>query len=1047
MKDAYLDELASRFDLPREVIEALASEFTRESTTGGDELQPDLVGEVQEALDELGAADSAATVQAQRPWQQKSGLEHDSDEAVSDASLHSDDGDVDSAENILEADAWDDIPSGDDSPTIELTPDMIEEIDNSQHISAVIRRHDSVQRIAEEIANSSPPPPLPRAPGRAPLTENDESDRLPDIPSSEDAEESLGSARSELFEGPHVLRSKTFTPMVVTAEGKLFEDLGLLGMGGLGEVRKVRDISLGRSVAMKLLHEEYQHNEAVVARFIEEAQVTAQLQHPGIAPIHELGRTRDGRLYFTMKEIRGRTLRDAIEEVHEVSSRVWRVAESGWSFRRLMETYLKICEAIAYTHKKGVIHRDLKPDNVMLGDLGEVLVVDWGLAKVMGREEREEDHDFLEQVESVRSRTNIHDTRTGAISGTPAYMAPEQANGWNEHIDHRCDIYALGCILYEILSGRSPYDGDSPAEILQRVLNGPPVPLELTQLLANKSPVEQYTDTNITNVWATSKLPKELVEVCEGAMARSLLERIDNVDEIIEAISTWREGDHNRIIAKELIDKAKGALEEEDELRERAKELKSQARSKLEGLKPWDSEAHKTSAWELEDMANELELKTALKGLEAEQLLNGALLYAQNNEEAHIVLVDRYKKEHQRAERNRDREAELRAEAQMITHLYALPDDHVSKRANLAYLKGDGRLTLLTDPDGVEVMAQRYERKHRRLVLDKPSLLGTTPLDGAAIPMGSYLLTLSAPGYASVQCPIFIGRQDRWESKPPGEDRPHILRLPRAEHLDDGDIFVPAGWFWAGDDRERSHAIPKQRVWLDSFIIKQFPVTNREFIQFLDDTALLGRESKALEYVPRSRGSLTRGEPTFELTDDGFVPLVEGGLDAWEMDWPVTMITWEAANAYAQWYSMRTGVVWRLPGELEWEKAARGTDGRVYPWGDFFDPAWCCTEESHIEQAYPQVVNSYPTDVSPYGVRGLAGNALDMCLDHWRPEGPPIKDGRHTIQHSTRTESVVRVAKGSSWNRGAHLARAYHRFLVTPNLRADFLGFRLARSL
>ena len=1033
MKDSRLDELAARFNVPRELLEALTAELTPEQIAANATEHRENQGEDFE----LGDADSAATLQADHPPRVISEQPHPEE-----------------APGLLDEegkDSWQALPAGDDAPTIELTPEMIEEIDNSSHISAMIQRHDSVQRIAAEIAESSPPPaPKPHTLKGSPHVHEsegveDSGDVLPEIP-SDGEESSLGNTRSELFAGPHVLRSEQATPMIMTSEGKLFEDLGLLGMGGLGEVRKVRDISLGRSVAMKLLHEEYHHNEAIVARFIEEAQVTAQLQHPGIAPVHEIGRTRDGRLYFTMKEIRGRTLRDAIEEVHEVSSRVWRVAPSGWSFRRLMETYLKICEAIAYTHKKGVVHRDLKPDNIMLGDLGEVLVVDWGLVKVAGREKQDSDA-FLEQVESVRSRSNLHDTHTGAISGTPAYMAPEQANGWNEHIDHRCDIYALGCILYEILSGRPPYEGDSPAEILQRVLNGPPVPLELTQLLAKRSPVEQYTDTNITNVWATSKLPSELVDVCERAMERSLLARIDNVDEIIEVISTWREGDHNRIIAKELIDKAKEALDEEDELRERARELKAQARTKLEGLKPWDTEERKTSAWELEDLANELELKTALKGLEAEQLLNGALLYAQNNEEAHIVLVDRYKKQHQRAERSRDREAELRAEAQMITHLYALPDDHPSKRANLSYLKGDGRLTLLTEPSGVEVMAQRYEQKHRKLVLENPSILGTTPLAEAAIPMGSYLLTLTAPGYATVRCPVFIGRQDRWESRPPGAEKTNLLRLPRAEHLEENDVFVPAGWFWAGDDRERSHAIPKQRIWLDSFVIKRFPVTNREFITFLDDMALLGRESQALEYVPRARGSLSRGEATFELTDDGFVPLVEGGLDAWEMDWPVTMITWEAANAYAQWYSMRTGVVWRLPGELEWEKAARGTDGRVYPWGDFFDPAWCCTEESHIEQAHPQVVNSYPTDVSPYGVRGLAGNALDMCLDHWRPEGPPIDDGHYKVNFTTSNESVVRVAKGSSWNRGAHLARAYHRFLVTPNLRADFLSFRLARSL
>ena len=288
MKDSRLDELAARFNVPREVLDALTAELTPEKIAANIEEQ-----ENQGEEFELGSADSAATVQAKRPWEEKS--------SPPDAPTRAEEEQTDSDDE----DAWEALPSGDDAPTIELTPEMIEEIDHSQHISAVMRRHDSVQRIAAEIAAQSPPP-LPPKPLLTPAEEDGEA-ILPEIPQDGGDESSLGNTRSELFEGPHVLRSEQATPMIMTSEGKLFEDLGLLGMGGLGEVRKVRDISLGRSVAMKLLHEEYHHNEAIVARFIEEAQVTAQLQHPGIAPVHEIGRTRDGRLYFTMKEIRGRT--------------------------------------------------------------------------------------------------------------------------------------------------------------------------------------------------------------------------------------------------------------------------------------------------------------------------------------------------------------------------------------------------------------------------------------------------------------------------------------------------------------------------------------------------------------------------------------------------------------------------------------------------------------------------------------------------------------------------------------------------------------------
>ena len=158
-----------------------------------------------------------------------------------------------------------------------------------------------------------------------------------------------------------------------------FEDLGLIASGGMGEVRRVRD--LDRVMAMKVIRESLMKRPGAPARFVDEARATARLQHPGIVPVHQIGRLPDGRLFFTMQEIRGRTLEDAIVEVHQASAgqRRWMPADSGWTFRRLIATFRKVCDAVAYAHSMGVIHRDLKPNNVMVGSFGEALVVDWGL--------------------------------------------------------------------------------------------------------------------------------------------------------------------------------------------------------------------------------------------------------------------------------------------------------------------------------------------------------------------------------------------------------------------------------------------------------------------------------------------------------------------------------------------------------------------------------------------------------------------------------------------------------------------------------------------
>ncbi len=170
-----------------------------------------------------------------------------------------------------------------------------------------------------------------------------------------------------------------------TSTGR-YDDLGLLGTGGMGEVRQVLDKDLGRTMAMKILRADLMERPKVVARFIEEAQCSAQLQHPGLVPIHEVGKLPDGRLYFTMAEIRGRTFREVIAEVHAASpGDRWEASAAGWTFRGLMDAFSRVCEAVAYAHSRGVVHRDLKPANIMVGDHGAVRVVDWGLAKVMGR--------------------------------------------------------------------------------------------------------------------------------------------------------------------------------------------------------------------------------------------------------------------------------------------------------------------------------------------------------------------------------------------------------------------------------------------------------------------------------------------------------------------------------------------------------------------------------------------------------------------------------------------------------------------------------------
>jgi Tfp pilus assembly protein PilF len=240
--------------------------------------------------------------------------------------------------------------------------------------------------------------------------------------------------------------------------------LECLGVGGMGEVYRVGDSALERDLAIKVLKAELAGDADAERRFLREARVTGSLQHPGVVPVHGLGRLADGRPCYTMKLVRGRTLADLLRDGPNTPERL-----AG-----LLVVFEKVCQAVAYAHSKGVIHRDLKPSNVMVGEFGEVQVMDWGLAKVLSHDEpapaAEEPTEQIETVARAAEAAGL--SRAGAALGTPNYMPPEQAAGDWDIVDERADVFALGAILCEVLTGRPPYHGGDRNEVLRRARRG-----------------------------------------------------------------------------------------------------------------------------------------------------------------------------------------------------------------------------------------------------------------------------------------------------------------------------------------------------------------------------------------------------------------------------------------------------------------------------------------------------------------------------------------------------------------------------------------------
>jgi WD40 repeat protein/tRNA A-37 threonylcarbamoyl transferase component Bud32 len=258
--------------------------------------------------------------------------------------------------------------------------------------------------------------------------------------------------------------TRHYTPEGVD-ESMRYQVLRPYAKGGLGEVHVALDRELHREVALKQIRQPYAGDPANCMRFMQEAEITGGLEHPGIVPVYGLGVHADGRPYYAMRLVQGETLRHAIAKL--------RAGEGGLTLRMLLTRFVAVCNAVAYAHSRGVLHRDVKPSNVMLGKYGETLVLDWGLAKAVGHELAQSASAGFDEVTLLpRSGDSSLETKMGSAVGTPAFMSPEQAAGRLEKLGPHSDVYGLGATLYTILAGRAPVEGCDSATTLKRVQQG-----------------------------------------------------------------------------------------------------------------------------------------------------------------------------------------------------------------------------------------------------------------------------------------------------------------------------------------------------------------------------------------------------------------------------------------------------------------------------------------------------------------------------------------------------------------------------------------------
>jgi serine/threonine-protein kinase len=308
-------------------------------------------------------------------------------------------------------------------------------------------------------------------------------------------------------------RTGTYQVGSATSDGQRFLVLRPHARGGLGAVFVALDSELNREVALKQILDGHADDPNSRQRFVMEAEITGGLEHPGIVPVYGLGTYKDGRPYYAMRFIRGDSLKEAIERFHAEARASRDAGRRSLGLRKLLRRFLDVCNAIEYAHSRGVLHRDIKPGNVIVGKHGETLVVDWGLAKPLGWADPRADERALVPSSSSGSA----ETLPGSALGTPGYMSPEQAGGDLDRLGPRSDVYSLGATLYCVLTGKAPFEGDDVGEVLRKVQKGEfPRPRQVA-----------------------AKVDRAIEAVCLKAMATSPEDRYPSCRALAEDVERW----------------------------------------------------------------------------------------------------------------------------------------------------------------------------------------------------------------------------------------------------------------------------------------------------------------------------------------------------------------------------------------------------------------------------------------------------------------------------------------------------------------------------
>ncbi len=446
--------------------------------------------------------------------------------------------------------------------------------------------------------------------------------------------------------------------------------------------------------------------------------------------------------------------------------------------------------------------------------------------------------------------------------------------------------------------------------------------------------------------------------------------------------------------------------------------------------------------WALEEQRSECLQKAVELDARQRRYLQKALVVEENSVEALEALVKDCIIRHQQAACNREIGLAASIHAEALEYMHELPDTSTGYHQGFDYFEREHDFQLNLSKKSI-VTISRFEHEHKRQQPKPIACLNTDHVD-ITLPNGSYQLSIEAKDHPEFLYPFLLEHGRNWQANK-DDKSDYRLSVPSSADVGPEDIYVPEGWCYIGGDLEAPNSLAQQRVWVDGFIIRETPITHGQYLAFINQVLASEGEEEANLWLPREQSTSENelGAPIYVKKEKYF----EHASGHQYNEYPVVHITWYQALAYTQWLSEKTGCQWRLPMELEWEKAARGVDRRCFPWGDQFDSLFCVMMDSHIGNPEIYPVRHNPYDVSLYGLRSMAGNTREWCLDCYESERYPVENERLVAPTlKDLTSDAFRSCRGGSYGNAASRTRSSDRDWWFPGLSYVGRGFRIARS-